>query len=207
LIGYVLALALSCAAAASEPALRDVVVGSNWEGTAEFRSAHIPTLKKINLIRTARNACRNQDAGLRRRLAFWFVRTVPGEGCDQLVDDLFPSSDGHSSAPRAPALRMSSRWTSTPGRCLAHPDRSVADHAAISPDGKTFLVSPRLRERWGHRPATGKISPTTNPATSRMNNCSDGEAHIPLVSARIAETTAATRLAQRATFGSSLGRG
>src|SRR5262249_29152184 len=34
------------------------------------------------------------DAGLWRRFTFWFVRTVPGEGHDQLVDDMFTSQDG-----------------------------------------------------------------------------------------------------------------
>ncbi len=143
--------------------LRDVVlVGSNWDGTAEIFDPHtFETIKTINIVpdRDERMA-EIEDAGLFRRLAFKFVREVPGEGNDQLVDDLFTSHDGRTVIASRPsfadvvAIDMASNaiiWRT--------PIEGVrADHAAISPDGKIFLVSASsARKVHAIDTATGKI--------------------------------------------------
>jgi DNA-binding beta-propeller fold protein YncE len=83
------------------------------------------------------------DAILLRRAYFYLIRHVIGEGNDQLVDDMFTSLDGrflYASRPSfadVVAIDMHSGeivWR-TPIAGMR------ADHAAISPDGTTFLVS------------------------------------------------------------------
>ncbi|HSW13661.1 MAG TPA: serine/threonine protein kinase [Solimonas sp.] len=164
--GALLALSVcaeATAAAAAEPVLRDVVVvGSNWDGTAEiFDPKTFETLKKINLVPDRAERIKEiEGSSLRRRFIYWFTRTVPGEGHDQLVDDLFPSKDGryiYASRPSfsdAIALEVSSGkivWrTPIPG--------GRSDHAGLSPDGKVFLVSGSVaRKAYAIDTVTGRI--------------------------------------------------
>jgi YVTN family beta-propeller protein len=151
-------------AAAEESApLRDVVVvGSNWDGTAEIFDPHtFETLKKINLVPDREERMQEiADASLWRRFVFWFVRTVPGEGHDQLVDDLFPSKDGrfiYASRPSfADAIAIDVNSGKIVWRTRLAGNRS--DHAALSPDGKHFLVSAiTARKAQAIDTATGKI--------------------------------------------------
>ena len=94
-----LASFLSLSAQAQTPALilRDVVlVGSNWDGTAEVFDPHtFKVLKRIDIVpdRAERMAA-IADEGLVRRGLFYGIRHLIGQGNDQLVDDLFPSKDG-----------------------------------------------------------------------------------------------------------------
>ncbi len=148
--------------AAAAPVLRPVVlVGSNWDGTAEiFDPASYAVLKRINIVpdRDERMAEINQS--LKRRIAFWFIRTVPGEGHDQLVDDLFPSKDGrfiYASRPSfADAVAIEVATGKIAWRTAIAGVR--ADHAALSPDGKIFLVSASsARKAQAIDTASGKI--------------------------------------------------
>ncbi|RYE96988.1 MAG: serine/threonine protein kinase, partial [Oxalobacteraceae bacterium] len=77
--------------------LRDVVlVGSNWDGTAEIFDPHtFKVLKRIDIVPDRDERMKEiAESGIRRRVTFQLVRQVIGEGHDQLVDDLFPSRDG-----------------------------------------------------------------------------------------------------------------
>lgn len=147
----------------AEGKLRDVVlVGSNWDGTAEiFDPYTFETIKTINIIPDRDERMEEiENSSLFRRLAFQFVRHVPGEGNDQLVDDLFTSHDGrivYASRPSfsdVVAIDMHSNeiiWR-TPVEGVR------SDHAAISPDGKIFLVSASsARKVQAIETATGKI--------------------------------------------------
>lgn len=134
------------AASAAVPALRDVVVvGSNWDGTAEiFDPETFVVLKRINLVPDREERVREiEEAGLIRRLMYWFVRTVPGEGHDQLVDDLFPSKDGRYLYASRPSFSDAIAIDVNSGEIVWRTpiEGSRSDHAALSPDGKTFLVS------------------------------------------------------------------
>lgn len=157
------ALLLAGSASAQEPVLRDVVlVGSNWTGTAE-----IVDPKTFKVLRTidmapdrAERVAEIKEAGLWRRLAFWFIHTVIGEGHDQLVDDLFPSKDGRFIYASRPSFADAVAIEVGSGRILWRTkiDGVRADHAGLSPDGKTFLVSASsARKAQAIDTATGRI--------------------------------------------------
>lgn len=143
--------------------LRDVVlVGSNWDGTAEIFDPHtLKVLKRLNVVPD--RAARMQEianAGIKRRITFKMIRSVIGEGHDQLVDDLFPSSDGrfiYASRPSfADVVAIDVNSGAIAWRTPVEGAR--ADHAALSPDGKTFLVSASTaRKVHALDTATGKI--------------------------------------------------
>ncbi len=150
-------------AIAQDATLRDVVVvGSNWDGTAEIFDPHtFETLKKINLVPDRAERIQEiRDAGLKRRFLFWFVHTVIGEGHDQLVDDLFPSSDGRHIYASRPSFSDAVALDVQTGKIVWRTplEGARSDHAAISPDGKTFLVSASMaRKAFAIDTATGKI--------------------------------------------------
>ncbi len=141
-----LVLALCGVASAQEPVLRDVVlVGSNWDGTAEIFDPHtFEVLKRIDIAPDRAERIREiEDAGFKRNLMFRLIRWRVGEGHDQLVDDLFPSRDGRYIYASRPSFADVVAIEVATGRITWRtPVEGVrADHAAISPDGKTFLVS------------------------------------------------------------------
>lgn len=158
-----LLLGLCLPATALSEELRDIViVGSNWDGTAEIFDPHtFETIKTINIVpdRDERMA-EIENGSLWRRLAFQFVRHVPGEGNDQLVDDMFTSHDGryvYASRPSfADVVAIDMHTNEIVWRTPIEGVRS--DHAAISPDGKTFIVSASsARKVHAIDTATGKI--------------------------------------------------
>jgi len=129
-----------------EPVLRDVVlVGSNWQGTAEIFDPHsFQILKRIDIAPDRAERIQEiKDAGLRRHLTYKLIQWRIGEGNDQLVDDLFPSKDGrfiYASRPSfSDVVAIDVATEQIVWRTPVEGMRS--DHAAISPDGKTFLVS------------------------------------------------------------------
>ena len=160
---FLLVALVSGTAVAAEPALRDVVlVGSNWDGTAEIFDPHtFKVLKRINLVPDRDERLREvHDGGFKRRLAFWFVQKVVGEGHNQLVDDLFPSKDGRYVYASRPSFADVVSLDVNTGKIQWRTkiDGNRADHAAISPDGKTLLVSCSMaRKVQAIDTATGKI--------------------------------------------------
>lgn len=161
-----LAAALLCAGlapAAAQDALRDVVVvGSNWDGTAEiFDARTFQVLKRIDVVPDRAERMKEiADAGLVRRGSFYGIRHLIGEGNDQLVDDLFPSKDGRFLYASRPSFADVVAIDVKTGRIVWRtPVAGVrADHAALSPDGKTFLVSASTaRKVHAIDTATGRI--------------------------------------------------
>lgn len=125
--------------------LRDVVVtGNNWDGVITiFDPNTLEIIKKISAMPDREERFTDIYSGFKRRLASGFIRDYIGEGNDQLVDDMFTSNDGryiYASRPSfadVVAIDVNSgeiAWR-TPVEGLR------ADHSAISPDGKVFLVS------------------------------------------------------------------
>lgn len=164
--GLAIAAALAAtgsAAAQTPPALRDVVlVGSNWDGTAEIFDPHtFQVLKRIDIAPDrAERLAEIEQAGLKRRFMFHLIRRVIGEGHDQLVDDLFPSHDGRLVIASRPSFADVVALDALTGRIVWRtPIEGVrADHAALSPDGKTFLVSASTaRKVHAIDTATGRI--------------------------------------------------
>lgn len=142
--------------------LRDVVVvGSNWDGTAEvFDPETFEVLRRINIVPDLEERIDEINESIVERGAFRFIRHVIGEGNDQLVDDLFPSSDGRYLYVSRPSLKDAIALDVTTGKIAWRTpvEGFRADHAAISPDGKTFLVSASMaRKVHAIDTATGKI--------------------------------------------------
>jgi len=134
------------AAAKRKPAkTRDVLyVGNNWDGTADVIAPRtFRRLARINIIpdREERMAEIQSDPA-----AFGYflgIRQLVGEGHDQFVDDMFASSGGrvlYVSRPSfADVVAISLRTRKILWRVKV--DGYRADHMAISPDGRTLLVS------------------------------------------------------------------
>ena len=121
-----------------------VVVGSNWDGTAEvFDPETFEVLARFNLVPDIEERFAEINDSLYRRIAARFIRHVIGEGNDQLVDDLFPSKDGRylyvSRPSLADAIALDVLTGKIAWRTKVKGVRS--DHAALSPDGKIFLIS------------------------------------------------------------------
>ncbi|MBM7424058.1 YncE family protein [Spongiibacter marinus] len=121
-----------------------VVVGSNWDGTAEvFDPETFDVLARFNLVPDIDERFAEINDSLYRRIAARFIRHVIGEGNDQLVDDLFPSKDGRylyvSRPSLADAIALDVLTGKIAWRTKVKGVRS--DHAALSPDGSIFLIS------------------------------------------------------------------
>jgi YVTN family beta-propeller protein len=146
LLAASLALPAQAETVAEDPTLRRIVMaGNNWEGTATlFDAETFEVIKTLNIVPDREERLQEiREGGWKRRLFYRLIRWRVGEGNDQMVDDLFTSRDGRTlyvsrpSFADAVAIDMHSgeiRWR-TP---LAG---YRADHAALSPDGSTFIVS------------------------------------------------------------------
>ncbi|MGC3860431.1 YncE family protein [Micromonospora chersina] len=148
----VLALAVPApVAAAPRPAaaaagLQEVMfVGNNWEGTADVIRSHgdYARLGRINVVP-------DRDARLREiylnpvRLAFFLGnRQGPGEGHDQLVDDMYTTPDGTALVVSRPSFAdvVSVDLATGQIRWRFPVSGYRADHMAVSPDGSRVAVS------------------------------------------------------------------
>ena len=121
-----------------------VFVGNNWDGTATILDpGTFKQIGRINII-PDRSEREMEIATNPDRLAFFLaVRQEIGEGHNQYVDDMYSSNDGQLMIVSRPsyadvvAIRLSDgtiKW-----RFPVAGYRS--DHMAISPDGKTVVVS------------------------------------------------------------------
>lgn len=143
--------ALGGTGAAAAPAgpsggLREVMfVGNNWDGTAdviESRGA-FRRLARVDVIP-------DRDERLREiyldpvRLAFFLgVRSGPGEGHDQFVDDMYATPDGSAMVVSRPSFADVVSLDLRTGRInWRFPVAGFrADHMAVSPDGTRVAVS------------------------------------------------------------------
>jgi WD40 repeat protein len=125
--------------------LRDVmVVGNNWDGSADIVDAHtFERIKRLSIVPDHKERMAEINQGLFRKIMFVGVRHLIGEGNDQLVDDMFPSADGRTLFVSRPSFADAIAIDVNTGaiRWRSPVDGSRSDHAALSPDGKTFLVS------------------------------------------------------------------
>ncbi|MEO1084586.1 MAG: hypothetical protein AAFY88_10105, partial [Acidobacteriota bacterium] len=76
--------------------LRDVVVvGNNWDGTADaFDPDTFEVVKRFDVVPDFDERMDEVNSSRIRRLFFRVIRNVIGEGNNQLVDDMFTSHDG-----------------------------------------------------------------------------------------------------------------
>jgi DNA-binding beta-propeller fold protein YncE len=132
--------------AAAAPALHEVMfVGNNWDGTVDVigSSGTFAKLGRINVIP-------DRDQRLAEiylnpiQLAFYLgIQQGPGEGHDQLVDDMYTTPDGTALVASRPSfadvVSIDLRTGALRWRFPVSGYR--ADHMAVSPDGTTVAVS------------------------------------------------------------------
>jgi len=164
LLGVVLILSGYPTWANASDDLQDVmVVGNNWDGTADiFNAKTFEKIKRLNIVPDLEERLEEIDnSSWVRQIFFRVIRTVIGEGHDQLVDDMFTSKDGrflYASRPSfADVVAIDMQTEEIVWRTPIEGMR--ADHAAISPDGKTFLVSASTAKKvHAIDTATGRIT-------------------------------------------------
>jgi hypothetical protein len=127
------------------PVLQSVlVVGNNWDGTADvIHPTKFKRLTRLNIIPDRDERMAEIQSNPDRMGYFLAIRQLVGEGHDQFVDDAFTSHDGrflYVSRPSfADVVAINLRTRKIAWRTPVEGYR--ADHMAISPDGKTLLVS------------------------------------------------------------------
>jgi DNA-binding beta-propeller fold protein YncE len=125
--------------------LRDViVVGNNWDGTIDIYDPHTyQRIKKLNAIPDKEERLEELTSSIKRRIVSTFIKEVIGEGNHQMVDDMFPSNDGRHLFISRPSFADVIALDVNSGKIIWRTpvEGSRSDHAAISPDGKIFLVS------------------------------------------------------------------
>jgi YVTN family beta-propeller protein len=169
LAGLAVSLWLACASlpamavAKDTVPLRDVVVvGNNWDGTADiFDPKTFQVIKRLNIVPDREERLEEiANSSLKRRLLYRLIRWRVGEGHDQMVDDLFTSKDGRFIYVSRPSFADVVAIDVNSGEIAWRTPvaGARADHAAISPDGKIFLVSASTaRTVHAIDTATGKI--------------------------------------------------
>ncbi|MFG1895094.1 YncE family protein [Micromonospora zamorensis] len=132
--------------AAAAVALQEVMfVGNNWDGTADvIRSrGDYAKLGRINV--TPDRAARLREIYLNPvKLAFFLgIRQGPGEGHDQLIDDMYTTPDGTALVVSRPSFAdvVSVDLATAAIRWRFPVSGYRADHMAISPDGTRVAVS------------------------------------------------------------------
>ena len=125
--------------------LRDViVVGNNWDGTVDIYDPHtFQRIKKLNAVPDKEERLEELSSSIKRRIVSTFIKEVIGEGNHQMVDDMFPSNDGRHLFISRPSFADVVALDVNTGEIIWRTpvEGSRSDHSAISPDGKTFLVS------------------------------------------------------------------
>ncbi|BFU43558.1 YncE family protein [Krasilnikovia sp. MM14-A1004] len=137
---------LPASAAAS---LREVMfVGNNWDGTVDVIASH-GTYAKLGRI----NVVPDRDQRLWEiylnpvKLAFYLgIQQGPGEGHDQLVDDMYTTPDGSALVVSRPSFAdVASIDLATGALRWRFPVSGFrSDHMAVSPDGTRVAVSASL---------------------------------------------------------------
>jgi DNA-binding beta-propeller fold protein YncE len=136
----------SAGSAAAAPTLQEVMfVGNNWEGTVDVirSSGTFAKLGRVNVIPDKNQ--RLWEIYLNPiKLAFYLgVQAGPGEGHDQLVDDMYTTPDGSALVASRPSfadvVSIDLRTGALRWRFPVSGFR--ADHMAVSPDGTRVAVS------------------------------------------------------------------
>ncbi|GAB3003350.1 YncE family protein [Saccharothrix stipae] len=137
------------APAAAPPAgaaLREVMfVGNNWDGTADViaSSGDFARIGRVNIIPDRSE--RLWEIYLNPiKLAFFLgIRSGPGEGHDQFVDDMYTTPDGRAVVASRPSFADVVSIDLATGRVnWRFPVSGFrSDHMAVSPDGRRVAVS------------------------------------------------------------------
>jgi DNA-binding beta-propeller fold protein YncE len=140
---------LTAAPAAAAPELRQVMfVGNNWDGTVDVIEARgdFARIGRINVVPDRAQRLTEIYLNPIRLVVFLGIRLGPGEGHDQLVDDMYTTPDGSALVVSRPSFgdvasidlaTGALRWRFAVGGYRS-------DHMAVSPDGRTVAVSASL---------------------------------------------------------------
>jgi hypothetical protein len=149
----------SATPAQSQEEFRDVMwVGNNWAGTATVIDENTLEVLKtgVDLVPDKAQELRDIRLSPTRYALFLLVRSLPGEGHDQFVDDMFATPDGRHLAVSRPSLSDVvwidvAKATSTGGADSITREQKIdgyrTDHMAVSPDGRRLLVSDSTKKQ------------------------------------------------------------
>ncbi|MFC3736045.1 YncE family protein [Paractinoplanes deccanensis] len=147
LLGAVAVTAVATRAAAREVAAPQQVmfVGNNWEGTVDVirPSGDYAKLGRLDVV-PDRDQRMAEIALNPVRLAFFLgIRLGPGEGHDQLVDDMYTTPDGTALVASRPSFAdvVSIDLATGAIRWRFPVSGYRSDHMAVSPDGRSVAVS------------------------------------------------------------------
>jgi len=136
---------VASAASMDSGAMRDVLlVGNNWEGTADVIDVKdYSRLLRINVIPDLEDRMNEIKKNPVHWIAYQFIRSQVGEGHDQFVDDMYASIDGQEIYVSRPSFGDVVAINVATGaiRWRTRVAGFRADHMAISPDGKRLVVS------------------------------------------------------------------
>jgi DNA-binding beta-propeller fold protein YncE len=132
-------------AAPAGAATRDVLlVGNNWDGTADIIDPErFERIGRLDIIPDREQRLAEIQADPAAYGYFVGIRQLIGEGHDQFVDDMFTSPDGRFVYVSRPSFADVVGIEMATGKIAwrVKVDGYRADHMAISPDGSRLLVS------------------------------------------------------------------
>jgi DNA-binding beta-propeller fold protein YncE len=133
-------------ATAAPPALQEVMfVGNNWDGTVDVihSTGTFGRLGRINVVPDRDQRMWEIYLNPVKLAYFLGIRSGPGEGHDQLVDDMYTTPDGSALVASRPSfadvVSIDLRTGALRWRFPVSGYR--ADHMAVSPDGTQVAVS------------------------------------------------------------------
>ncbi|HEY6794510.1 MAG TPA: YncE family protein [Kineosporiaceae bacterium] len=139
---------VAAAAASSAPLQKVLFVGNNWDGTADVihASGDFASIGRINVVPDRAQRMAEISADPVKLIFYTAVKNGPGEGHDQLVDDMYATPDGRSMVVSRPSFAdVVSIDLSTGQINWRFPVAGYrSDHMAVSPDGLRVAVSASL---------------------------------------------------------------
>ena len=137
---------VSASPASAAPQLQEVMlVGNNWEGTADVikSTGDFAKIGRINLIPDKRDRLREIYLDPIRLAFFLGIRYTVGEGHDQFVDDMYTTPDGSAIVVSRPSFADVASIDTATGKLKWRFRVSGfrSDHMAVSPDGNRVAVS------------------------------------------------------------------
>ncbi|MEJ2859262.1 MULTISPECIES: YncE family protein [unclassified Saccharothrix] len=132
--------------ATAEPPLRQVLfVGNNWDGTADViaPSGDFAKIARIDVIPDKEERLREIYLNPVKLAFFLGIRSGPGEGHDQFVDDMYTTPDGTAVVASRPSFADVVSIDLATGRIRWRFPVSGfrSDHMTVSPDGTRVAVS------------------------------------------------------------------
>ncbi|MCW3002996.1 MAG: serine/threonine protein kinase [Conexibacter sp.] len=144
-VALALVVGAPAAGAQTTAQTRDVVmVGNNWDGTADVLDGHtFQRLTRFDVVPDLAERMAEIQTDPARLAYFLAIRQQIGEGHDQFVDDIFTSPDGRYAYVSRPSLADVVAFDLATRKIVwrVPVDGQRSDHMALSADGERLLVS------------------------------------------------------------------